>query len=79
MNRMENIHYDAMMQHLVVALNPVIAFATNEIKKPDAVFTYEFQNLVVMLMQIMEEKDEVYTNTLYEIERVLKLIDEELK
>ena len=78
-NRMENIHYDAMMQHLVVALNPVIAFATNEIKKPDAVFTYEFQNLVVMLMQIMEEKDEVYTNTLYEIERVLKLIDEELK
>ena len=79
MNRMENIHYDAMMQHLVLALNPVIAFATNEIKKPDAVFTYEFQNLVVMLMQIMEEKDEVYTNTLYEIERVLKLIDEELK
>ena len=79
MNRMENIHYDAMMQHLVVALNPVIAFATNEIKKPDAVFTYEFQNLVVMLMQVMEEKDEVYTNTLYEIERVLKLIDEELK
>ena len=79
MNRMENIHYDAMMQHLVVALNPVIAFATNEIKRPDAVFTYEFQNLVVMLMQIMEEKDEVYTNTLYEIERVLKLIDEELK
>jgi len=79
MNRMENIHYDAMMQHLVVALNPVIAFATNEIKKPDSVFTYEFQNLVVMLMQIMEEKDEVYTNTLYEIERVLKLIDEELK
>ena len=79
MNRMENIHYDAMMQHLVVALNPVIAFATNEIKKPDAVFTYEFQNLVVMLMQIMEEKDEVYTNTLYEIERVLKLIDKELE
>lgn len=79
MNRMENIHYDAMMQHVVLALNPVIAFATNEIKKPDAVFTYEFQNLLVMLMQIMEEKDEVYTNTLYEIERVLKLIDEELK
>lgn len=78
MNRMENIHYDAMMQHVVLALNPVIAFATNEIKKPDAVFTYEFQNLVVMLIQIMEEKDEVYTNTLYEIERVLKLIDEEL-
>jgi len=78
MNRMESIHYDALMQHVVVALNPVIAFATYEIKKPDAVFTYEFQNLVLMLMQIMNEKDEVYNHTLNEIERVLKLIDEEL-
>ena len=78
LNRMENIHYDAMMKYVVLALNPVIAFATNEIKKPDAVFTYEFQNLFIMLLQIMNEKDDVYNNTLNEIERVLKLINEEL-
>ena len=77
-NRMENIHYDAMMQHLVIALNPVINFATKEIKKPDVVFNYEFQNLIVMLMQIMNEKNDVYAKTLDEIERVIKLIDEEL-
>ena len=79
MNRMENIHYDAMMQYVVVALSPVISFAANEIKKPDVVFTYEFQNLVIMLMQIMNEKDQVYNHTLNEIERVLKIIDKELK
>jgi len=78
MNRMESIHYDAIMQHVVLAISPAIAFATNEIKKPDAVFTYEFQNLVLILMQIMDEKDLVYNITLDEIERVLKLIDKEL-
>ncbi len=34
-NRMENIHYDAMMNHVVLVINPVIAFATSEIKKPE--------------------------------------------
>ena len=66
------------MKHVVVAISPVIAFTTNEIKKPDAVFSYEFQNLFIILKQIMDEKDRVYNYNLDEIERVLKLIDEEL-
>ena len=78
-NRMENIHYDAMMKHVIVAISPVMVFATSEIKNPDAIFTYEFQNLVVMLLQIMEEKNNTYNKALNEIERVAKLIDKELK
>ena len=78
-NRMENIHYDAMMKYVIVNISPVMAFATSEIKKPDIIFTYEFQNLVVMLLQIMNEKDSTYNKALNEIERVTKLIDEELK
>jgi len=77
-NRMENIHYDAMMRHVVVAINPVIAYATNQIKKPDAVFTYEFQNLIIMLIQVMDEKELIYNRSLDEIKRVLKIINEEL-
>ena len=72
-------HYDAMMKYVIIAISPVMAFATSEIKKPDAIFTYEFQNLVVMLLQIMDEKDRTYTKALNEIERVNKLIDEELE
>ena len=41
-------------------------------------FTYEFQNLIVILMQVMEEKDRTYNSALNEIERVTKLIDDEL-
>ncbi len=77
-NRMENIHYDAMMNHVVIATGPVLKYSTNEIKKPDAVFTYQFQNIIVILLQIMVEKEITYKKALNEIERVTKLIDEEL-
>lgn len=78
-NRMENIHYDAMMKHIVIAINPVLKFSTGEIKKPDDIFTYEFQNLVIILMQVMEEKNITYNQALDEIDYVTKIIDEELK
>lgn len=77
-NRMENIHYDAIMKHAVIAINPIIKYTTNKIKKPDVVFTYEFQNLIIILMQVMEEKNRTYINALNEIERVAMLINEEL-
>lgn len=77
-NRIESIHYDAMMNHTVKAINPIIKFTTAEIKKPELVFTYEFQNLFVILLQIMTEKNEVYRHTLDQINLVKKLIDKEL-
>ena len=77
-NRMENIHYDAMMQHAVVSINPVIKYSESTIQKPDDVYTYQFQNLIIILMQIMDEKNNTYDEALDEIERVIKLIDEEL-
>jgi hypothetical protein len=77
-NRMESIHYDAVIRYSVLAINPVIAFANNEIKKPDEVFTYQFQNMIIMLLQVMEEKKRTYKEGIKEIERVTKLIDEEL-
>ena len=77
-NRMESIHYDAMMKHAVLLINPVISLSTSKIMKPDAVFNYQFQNIVILLIQIMEEKDKTYLQTLKEIDRVIKLINEEL-
>ena len=79
MNRMENIHYDVIMNHVSSIMTPIIKYSNNEIKKPDDLFTYEFQNLVLSLMQIMTEKDKVYNEALDEIERVNDLIDEELE
>lgn len=77
-NRMESIHYDAMMQHAAPVITSVLKFSTREIKKPEDVFTYQFQNLVIMLMQVMEEKDRTYNQAINEINMITKLIDEEL-
>jgi len=78
-NRMESIHYDAMMNYTGPVLASVLKFSTLEIKKPDDVFTYNFQNMVLSLIQIMEEKDRTYNQARNKIEDILKLIDEELK
>ena len=59
-NRMESIHYDAMMGYAGPTISSVLKFSTLEIKKPSIVFTYEFQNIVLSLIQIMEEKDRIY-------------------
>ena len=75
---MENIHADAVMFHVVQAINPVINFRTGKIQKPDLVFDLEFLNLFSQLTQLMIEKDKVYHEALNEIEVINGLIDEEL-
>lgn len=77
-NRMENIQSDAVMLHVVQAINPVIKFSTGKIQRPDLVFNYEFQNLFSQLIQIMQEKDKVYNEALYQIRVTTELIDKEL-
>jgi len=77
-NRMENIHYDVIMDHIGPAINPNIKLSTGQIQKPDLIYRYEFQNLLFGLIQIMIEKDEVYHKTLNQINLISELIDEEL-
>ncbi|WP_159025532.1 DUF6090 family protein [Aquimarina sp. Aq78] len=78
-NRMENIHYDAMMKHVIIATNSIIKFSDASVQKPNQLYSYEFQNLVLSLLQIMTEKDKVYNEVLNEIETITKLIDKALK
>jgi len=77
-NRMENIHYDTTSNHVGAYINPVANFATAEIKKPDRVFNYEFQNLLTWLLEIMREKNKVYNEALNQIEVITSLINDEL-
>jgi len=78
MNRMESIHYDVMMNHVALLTFPVLKFSDNQIKKPDLVYNYEFQNIILILIQIMEEKNRTYTSALDKIESTISYIDKEL-
>ena len=78
-NRMENIYHEAVMFHVVQAINPVIKFSTGKIQKADLIFNYEFQNLLSELIQLMQEKDKVYNEALYEIDNITNFINLELE
>jgi hypothetical protein len=77
-NRMENIHYDAMMKYVIQAVTPALKFSDASIQKPELIYTYQFQNLILSLIQVMTEKAEVYNDALYEIDDIRNLIDTEL-
>lgn len=79
MNRMENIHYDAIMTHAIQAINPVIKFSNGKIQKQEEIYNYEFQNLILSILQVMTEKDKVYQEALREIEFTTILINDELE
>lgn len=78
LNRMENIHYDATMNHVILAVTPLVKFSNGEIKNPDGIYDYQFQNLVISLIQIMTEKDKAYREALNEINKTTNLINREL-
>lgn len=79
MNRMETIHYNAALTYGAPAIMPMIKLSNGQIQKEELFFSYEFQNLLLSLIQIMTEKDKVYYEALHEIAVVTKLIGEELE
>ena len=66
-NRMENIHYDAMMTHVIKTIYPIIRFSDSSVQRHDLLYTYEFQNLALSLIQVMIEKNQVYNLSLIHI------------
>jgi hypothetical protein len=78
-NRIEKIHYDAMITYAIPNIYPNIKFSTGEVKKPDLVYRFEFQNLILSLLKIMKEKDQKYNSTIEHIDMLLELINNELE
>jgi hypothetical protein len=78
-NRIENIHYDAMMKYVIPTLTPNLKFSNAEIKKTKPFYSFEFQNLIISLLGVMDEKDRVYNSTIEEINIITKLINTELE
>lgn len=79
LNRMENIHYDAVMQYAAPGMISAIKMQSGEIMKPEKIYSFQFQNLILLLIRVMEEKTDTYTSTISYIDRTLELIDEELE
>ncbi len=77
-NRMETIHFDVVIS-IVPDLMKSIRLYSNKVENVEYLFGYKFQNLFVISLRIMNEKDEVYNRALDEINGVVELIENELK
>lgn len=77
-NRMEQIHFDAIMSSIIPDLKSTMKYSDRSVQKPDQLFGYEFQNHFVIMIRIMIEKDEIYNRAIDEIDAISALIDQEL-
>ena len=77
-NKMEGVHFELIKLYLLPDILKNIKIISAEVKNPDRLFEFEFQNKFAMAMSVMEEKGEIYTRALNEIKGIIELIDEEL-
>ena len=77
-NRMENIHYDVMTAFVAPSIGNYLRFSSGQIQEPDSLYSFRFQNYIVLLLRIMDEKEQAYQSTLDEIVAITALINDEL-
>jgi len=77
-NRMETIHYDAIML-MTPEIFKTINITSKEIIDEDWLYSPRFQNNFAISLRVIKEKEDVYLYTLDEIDVLVRLINEELK
>jgi hypothetical protein len=76
-NRMETIHFDAVMS-MVPDVKEVIRFSTKTVENENNLYSFQFQNLFALAIKVMIEKDDTYKRALNEIDALVNLIDTEI-
>ena len=76
-NRMENIHYDAIMKYVIPAISRAVIISDGQVERPDILYSFEFKNMILALLRIMQEKNDVYQRAVDQINSLIALITEE--
>jgi hypothetical protein len=79
MNRMEKIHLDVILFGIVTDLQMVMKYSDRSVQIPNKLYEYEFQNLFLTMIGIMNEKDGIYNQAIDEIDAITELIQKELE
>jgi hypothetical protein len=79
MNRMENIHWDVILDYVSSWAATNFNFIRQRPISSEILYSYEFQNILVLLQRVMEEKDVIYRAALEEIDLLIKEVEEEIK
>ena len=77
-NKLENMHWEIIINELSPLLRGVINYATFKAVKPEKLYEVELQNFFVESIYLTKAKDSIYTKALREIDTIISLIDTEV-
>ena len=77
-NRMENIHWDIILGYVSSWASKNIKIAELKTVNPKTLYSFEFQNLVILSLRIMEEKEMTYKAAIDEIDQLVDQINSEI-
>ena len=77
-NKLEDMHWEIIINELSPELRGVINYATFQPVKPEKLYEVEIQNIIVESIYLTKAKDSVYRQALSEIDAIIGYIDEEL-
>jgi len=77
-NKMEDIHWEIIINELSPLLRGVVNFNTKKPVKPKKLYEVELQNFFMESIYITKAKDSVYTKAINEIDVIINLIENEL-
>jgi len=78
LNKLEDIHWEIILNELSPELKGVINYATLEIVKPEKLYSVEIQNFLIESIYMTNAKELIYNKALAEIDVVVEEIDQEL-
>lgn len=79
MNRMENIHWDIILDYVSSWAATNFNFIRQQPISSEILYSYEFQNILVLLQRVMEEKDVIYRAAIEEIDLLIKEVEKDIE
>ncbi|MBT8297738.1 MAG: hypothetical protein KJO52_05335 [Maribacter sp.] len=77
-NKLENIHWELIINELSPELKGVIDYTTVKAVEPDKLYSVELKNIFFEIIELAKLKNTIYEQALVEIDSITYYIDEEL-
>ena len=78
MNRLETNHWQVIMRFIGPGLVDNVHISDLKVERPDDLYSFQLQNQLYAMMNIMSEKDDIYQAAIDQIEAISVLINQEL-
>lgn len=77
-NRLEDIHWELIINEISPVFRGVVNYTTFEIIKPGALYSVDLQNIFFECIHLAKIKDAVYQKAMNEMQAIIDLIDSEI-